>query len=98
MKQRRYFKDVNKRKIYKNTELIQRVIKIFSIVLNTNILKWILFEYINNKFNNFKTKLKNFCVISGRSTGIIQKFKISRIVLRELSFKGVFFGLKKASW
>jgi hypothetical protein len=39
MKQRRYFKDVNKRKIYKNTELIQRVIKIFSIVLNTNILK-----------------------------------------------------------
>ena len=98
MKQRRYFKDVNKRKIYKNTELIQRVIKIFSIVLNTNILKWILFEYINNKFNNFKTKLKNFCVISGRSKGVIKKFKISRIVLRELSFKGGFFGLKKASW
>jgi ribosomal protein S14 len=98
MKQRRYFKDVNKRKIYKNTELIQRVIKIFSIVLNTNILKWILFEYINNKFNNFKTKLKNFCVISGRSKGVIKKFKISRIVLRELSFKGGVFGLKKASW
>ena len=39
MKQRRYFKDINKRKHYKHTELIQRLVKIFSIVLNTNILK-----------------------------------------------------------
>lgn len=39
MKQRRYFKDINKRKLYKNIELTQRLLKTFSIVLNTNILK-----------------------------------------------------------
>jgi len=98
MKQRRYFKDINKRKLYKNIELTQRLLKTFSIVLNTNILKWILVENNYIKFNCFKTKLKNFCIVSGRSKGISTKFKISRIVFREISSKGSFFGLKKASW
>ena len=97
MKQRRYFKDINKRKGYKHTELTQRLIKVFSIVFSTNLLKWILFANINNRTNSFKAQIKNYCVISGRSKGIIRKFQISRIVLRELSFKGFFFGLKKAS-
>ena len=39
MKQRRYFKDIYKRKCYKHTELTQRLIKIFSIILSNNLLK-----------------------------------------------------------
>jgi len=96
MKCRRYFRDINKRKLFKNTELIQRVNKVLYFSLKTNILKIILLENYSYYFS--QVQIKNFCVVSGRSRGVHRKFKISRILLRELSGKGYFFGLKKASW
>ena len=95
MKCRRYFRDINKRKLFKNTELIQRVNKVLYFSLKTNILKIILLENYSYYFS--QVQIKNFCVVSGRSRGVHRKFKISRILLRELSGKGYFFGLKKAS-
>jgi small subunit ribosomal protein S14 len=50
------------------------------------------------KKSTFKTEIKNYCVISGRSRSIYRKLKISRIVLRSLGSDGLFFGFKKASW
>ncbi len=38
------------------------------------------------------------CQITGRSRGVLRKFKISRIMLRELALAGHIPGLKKASW
>ncbi len=38
------------------------------------------------------------CQITGRSHGVLRKFKISRIMLRELANAGQIPGLKKASW
>jgi len=95
MKCRRYFRDINKRKLFKNTELIQRVNKVLYFSLKTNTLKIILLENYSYYFS--QVQIKNFCVVSGRSRGVHRKFKISRILLRELSGKGYFFGLKKAS-
>lgn len=96
MKRKRQFQDNKKRNVYKKTELIQRLIKLFNFSFNTNILKFLLLEKIF-KFKEFRTRIVNFCVISGRSKGIYRKFKLSRIILRELSGKGYFFGLRKAS-
>jgi ribosomal protein S14 len=100
MKYRRQIKDINKRGLYIKTELIQRVIKILYFSFNTNILFFSLLKsnFIVNPYNSFKTHIKNFCIVSGRSRAIHKKFKVSRILLRELSSKGYFFGLKKASW
>lgn len=96
MKLKRQLQDTKKRNIYKKTELIQRFIKLFNFSFETNVLKFLLLEMIF-KFKEFRTKIINFCVISGRSKGIHRKFKLSRVVLRELSGKGYFFGLRKAS-
>jgi len=100
MKWTRYFKNIQKRKIYKNIELIGRLKKTFFFYFNFNLLKLIVLK--NNfklfSFNYYKTQIGNFCIISGKSRGVHKKFKISRILLRELSAKGYFFGLKKASW
>jgi small subunit ribosomal protein S14 len=41
---------------------------------------------------------KNRCEITGRSRAYLRKFKISRIMLRELALKGMIPGMKKASW
>ncbi len=38
------------------------------------------------------------CELTGRSRGNLRKFKISRIMLRELANAGKIPGMKKASW
>jgi small subunit ribosomal protein S14 len=38
------------------------------------------------------------CELTGRSRGNLRKFKISRIMLRELALAGKIPGLRKASW
>jgi small subunit ribosomal protein S14 len=44
------------------------------------------------------TRSRNRCQITGRSRGTLRKFKLSRIMLRELALAGQIPGLKKASW
>ena len=44
------------------------------------------------------TRSHNRCQITGRSRGVLRKFKVSRIMLRELALAGKIPGLKKASW
>lgn len=44
------------------------------------------------------TRSHNRCQLTGRSKGVLRKFKVSRIMLRELAAAGKIPGLKKASW
>jgi small subunit ribosomal protein S14 len=44
------------------------------------------------------TRSHNRCELTGRSKGTLRKFKISRIMLRELALAGKIPGMKKASW
>lgn len=44
------------------------------------------------------TRLHNRCSVSGRPRGYISKYKVSRIVFRELAHQGKIPGVKKASW
>ena len=44
------------------------------------------------------TRLRNLCALTGRSRGNYRKFKISRIMLRELALAGKIPGMRKASW
>lgn len=43
-------------------------------------------------------RLHHRCSVTGRPKGYIGKFKVSRIVFRELAHKGQIPGVKKASW
>jgi small subunit ribosomal protein S14 len=44
------------------------------------------------------TRSHNRCELTGRAHGFLRKFKVSRIMLRELGLAGKIPGLKKASW
>lgn len=44
------------------------------------------------------TRLHNYCALTGRSRGVYQKFKVSRIMLREMALAGLIPGMRKASW
>ena len=50
------------------------------------------------KTPKFSTRRNNRCEITGRSRGVYRKFRVSRIVLRELALKGMVPGMRKASW
>lgn len=44
------------------------------------------------------TRSKNRCELTGRARAFLRKFKVSRIMLRELALQGKIPGLRKASW
>ncbi|MSR18049.1 MAG: type Z 30S ribosomal protein S14 [Phycisphaerales bacterium] len=46
----------------------------------------------------FSTRNRNRCEITGRARGYYRKFRVSRIMLRELALQGLIPGMRKASW
>ena len=45
-----------------------------------------------------RTRLRNRCVVTGRSRGVYRKFGLGRNKLREFAMLGYIPGLRKASW
>src|ERR1041384_7316468 len=48
--------------------------------------------------NGHPTRIRNRCELTGRSRGYYRKFRLSRIMLREMGNKGLIPGLTKSSW
>ena len=48
--------------------------------------------------NGNPTRIRNRCELTGRSRGFYRKFRLSRIMLRELANKGLIPGVTKSSW
>ena len=48
--------------------------------------------------NASRVRLHNRCSITGRPTGFMRQFGISRIQFREMASAGLIPGVKKASW
>ena len=48
--------------------------------------------------NSSTTRIRNRCELTGRSRGYYRKFRLSRIMLREMGNKGLIPGLTKSSW
>ena len=48
--------------------------------------------------NGNPTRIRNRCELTGRSCAYYRKFRLSRIMLRELANKGLIPGVIKSSW
>lgn len=48
--------------------------------------------------NSSATRLRNRCLLTGRPRGNYRKFKLSRLMFRDLASKGEISGVRKASW
>ena len=61
-----------------------------------------IFNLINFNFfhtylsRNSKSKLHNYCNITGRARGIINFFQISRLTFREFASQGLISGVKRS--
>jgi ribosomal protein S14 len=100
MKQRRFLKDNNKRYLYKKTEVFQKILKVLSLYKKGELLIYFIIQIFFLDLllkNSFKSRIKNYCIVTGRSKGVFRKMRVSRITFRKLGSEGLFFGLKKAS-
>lgn len=48
--------------------------------------------------NASPVRVANMCAVTGRRRGYLRRFGVSRLVFRELAWKGELPGVKKASW
>lgn len=48
--------------------------------------------------NSAKNRIRNRCELTGRPRGYYRKFKLSRIMLRDLGGEALIAGLRKSSW
>lgn len=81
-------KDSHLRTTFKKYELQKLVFKLFLIQVGKNNqmnYKFYLYKYFKRSvLKSSKTSLKNFCILTGRSKGVLRSFKVSRIKLKEL--------------
>jgi ribosomal protein S14 len=59
-----------------------------SIHINNNIM---------NRNGNY-TRMKNYCLFSGRPRAVFKLFKLSRIMFKYFALHGKINGVRKASW
>jgi ribosomal protein S14 len=94
---KRILNDINKRNILKKNELkfIGNKIVLLSKKLES-------IENIKNcssfKCNNSFSKIRNRCYLTSRSKSVNNLTKVSRIKFKELSFYGLFLGIKRYNW
>jgi small subunit ribosomal protein S14 len=48
--------------------------------------------------NSSPVRLRSRCQLTGRSRGVLKKFKLSRLCFREMANNGLIPGVVKASW
>lgn len=94
------YKDKNYRKNFFNLEKSSNVEKFFkknSVISNFQKHKILLVS--NLKRNHFyRLKVKNRCLLTGRSSSVSRIYSVSRIFFRNLGREGFIPGLKKSSW
>nr|YP_010395025.1 ribosomal protein S14 [Phytopythium vexans]YP_010395067.1 ribosomal protein S14 [Phytopythium vexans]DAZ89462.1 TPA_asm: ribosomal protein S14 [Phytopythium vexans]DAZ89504.1 TPA_asm: ribosomal protein S14 [Phytopythium vexans] len=98
--QKKIKKNIKQRYLFKNLEKKRLILKIIS--KNLNIQKDLRYKIQQKWFffnqNSSITRIKNICILTGRSKSIYRLFKISRIQLRKLTSEGFLPGVSKYSW
>ena len=93
-------KNIKQRYIFKDNEKKRIILK--SITNNLyfkNTIRWKSQDKFNIITNNSSmTRIKNICVLTGRSGSIYRFFKLSRIQLKKLISEGYLPGVSKYSW
>ena len=48
--------------------------------------------------NTSTVRVRNRCLLTGRSRGYLRKFRLSRLAFRRLALQGMISGVTKSSW
>ena len=99
MKKSLLIKDKKRRYIFKNYEFRRLILK--SLLCNNiiNVFEKNYVRYLLNIYpkNSSFVRIKNRCILTGRSSSVIRKFRLSRIMFKQYSLLGLISGMKKSS-
>ena len=92
--------DQLRRRLFKNTEEKRVLLKAISkdSHLPWKIRQEAICRLTSLPRNSSKTRVRNRCILTGRTRSIEQPFKLSRISFRQLAARGLLPGVYKASW
>ncbi|RHY07711.1 hypothetical protein DYB37_011735 [Aphanomyces astaci] len=95
--QKKIKKNIKQRLLFKNFEKKRLIIKIISNNFNfKKIIRWkIEQKWFNFDRNSSLTRIKNICILTGRSKSVYRFFKISRLQLRKKASEGFLPGIAK---
>ena len=93
-------KNINRRRLVKKYE--NRRVKLKDLVMKKDLSLEDRLK-IQSKLNDLprnsaKIRVRNRCLLTGRTRGTYRKFGLSRIKIRELSMSGTLPGVVKSSW
>jgi len=98
--QKKIKKNIRQRFLFKNLEKKRLIIK--TITNNFNLKKQTRWKaeqrWFNFDRNSSLTRIKNICILTGRTRSVYRFFKISRLQLRKLASTGFLPGVSKYSW
>jgi len=66
-----------------------------SSVLKNNFFSYSLNSYNLTKINISISKIRNRCIVNGKSRGVFSKFRLSRFFLKHYCRSGLLNGIKK---
>jgi small subunit ribosomal protein S14 len=92
--------DKKKRVLFYKFEKKKQILKYFlfnkSITLNIRKILWHKLHKLPK--NSSKTRVKNRCIITGRSKGVYTFFRLSRMQLKEFVGMNLIPSIRKSSW
>ena len=93
-------KDKKRRYLYANNEKKYLILKylINNLNLSKNIRQEAQIKLSNLPLAGTYVRIGNRCILTGRNRSVYKKFRLSRLMLRELALNGELPGIKKISW
>ena len=93
-------KDIKNRYVVRKNEMQLILLRALSKDKRLPLTQRLIFrmQMLDLSKRSFSTRLKNRCLISGRGRGVLRDFKMSRLQVRDMGFRGLLYGIRKASW
>lgn len=93
-------KDKQRRQLFKSNELKRRQYKLIieNLALPAEVRAQAVILLNSLPRSSSPVRLRNRCALTGRSRGILRKWRMSRVRFRELASQGALLGVSKSSW
>jgi small subunit ribosomal protein S14 len=93
-------KDKQRRQLFQSNELKRRQYKLIieNLALPAELRAQAVSSLNNLPRSSSSVRLRNRCALTGRSRGVLRKWRMSRVRFRELASQGALLGVSKSSW
>jgi len=93
-------KDKMVRQFFFKSELNKIILKYYinNTDMNMDFKNFLFYKFLRNfHLNSSSARIVNRCILTGKSTWVLRKFRLSRITFKELADNGKINGIRRAT-